>query len=119
MSACAYKDKEICIFWLVQEGALQHCVYWRSFVNYTVLWRYNIRNTRNLIDSLGLTIRPDKSITIPTLDIQHLGYILNSHEMTVQVTCEKVLEIKELRKKNIRLEYVSIRKIGEYSKNGS
>jgi hypothetical protein len=51
---------------------------------------------KKIFDSLGLTIHLDKSIIIPTQEIQYLGFILNSREMTVQLTREKALKIKEL-----------------------
>ena len=69
----------------------------------------NIRDTVDLIDSLGFTIHFDKSIIIPTQEIQYLGFILNSREMTVQLTREKALKIKELCQNILRLEYISIR----------
>lgn len=49
----------------------------------------NIRDTVDLIDSLDLTIHSDKSIIISPQEIQYLGFILNSREMTVQLTSEK------------------------------
>jgi len=73
----------------------------------------NIRDTVDLINSLGLTIHPDKSIIIPTQEIQYLGFILNSREMTVQLTREKALKIKELCQNIFRLEYISIREFSE------
>ena len=56
----------------------------------------NIRDTVDLIDSLGLTIHPVKSIIIPPQEIQNMSFILNSREMTVQLTREQALKIKEL-----------------------
>lgn len=49
----------------------------------------NIRNTVDLIDRLVLTIHSDKSVIISPQEIQYLGFILNSREMTVQLTLEK------------------------------
>ena len=66
-----------------------------------------------LIDSLGLTFHPDKSMIIPTQEIQYLGFILNSREMMVQLTREKALKIKELCQNILRLEYISIREFSE------
>lgn len=69
----------------------------------------NIRDTVDLIDSLGLTIHPVKSIIIPTQEIQYLSFILNSREMTVQLTRGKALTIKKLCQNILLLEYISIR----------
>jgi hypothetical protein len=69
----------------------------------------NIRDTVDLIDSLGLTIHPVKSIIIPTQEIQYMSFILNSREMTVQLTREKALTIKKLCQNILLLEYISIR----------
>jgi hypothetical protein len=51
--------------------------------------RENIRDTVALVDSLGSTIHPEKSVFIPTQEIHYLGFILNSREMTVQLTHKK------------------------------
>jgi hypothetical protein len=68
---------------------------------------------KKIFDSLGLTIHLDKSILIPTQEIQYLGFILNSREMTVQLTREKALKIKELCQNILCLEYISIREFSE------
>ena len=69
----------------------------------------NIRDTVDLIDSLGLTIHPVKSIIIPTQEIQYMSFISNSREMTVQLTREKALTINKLCQNILLLEYISIR----------
>ena len=80
--------------------------------------KVNIQDTGKLCDHLGLTIHPKKPVFIPTREIQYLGFILNLNEMTVKLTLEKVIKIKEqhiLGKVNsIRRKYdVSIREISE------
>lgn len=42
----------------------------------------NIQDTVELLDNLGLTIHPDKFVFIPVQEIQYLGFILNSVEMS-------------------------------------
>ena len=49
----------------------------------------NVIDTTISFDNLGFTIHPDKSIFIPKQVIIHLGFILNSKEMTVRLTPEK------------------------------
>lgn len=54
----------------------------------------NIRETVELVDSLGLTIHPKKSVLIPKQEIQYLGFILNSVDMSAKLTPEKATKIK-------------------------
>ena len=49
----------------------------------------NVETTVRMMDSLGLTIHPDKSVITPTQCITFLGFILNSVDMTVRLTKEK------------------------------
>ena len=53
----------------------------------------NIQDTMNLVDSVGLTIHPEKSIIIPTQCIEFVGFILNSRDMTVRLAPRKVHDI--------------------------
>ena len=48
--------------------------------------KQNIRDTVMLIDSLGLTVHPEKSVFEPTQQIVFLGFILCSVTMTVRHT---------------------------------
>ena len=50
----------------------------------------NINVTIELIDSVGLTTHPEKSIIIPTRCIEFVGFLLNSIEMTVRLASRKV-----------------------------
>ena len=73
----------------------------------------NINDTVTLFDKLGLTIHPNKSVFVPTQEIQHLGFVLNSRDMTVRLTQEKFQKFRELCKQFLRKEYVSIREFSE------
>ena len=55
----------------------------------------NVADTFALFDSLGFTIHPDKSVFIPSLRIVLLGFIIDSVAMTITLTPEKVLSVKE------------------------
>ena len=46
----------------------------------------NIVDTTNLLKTLGLYPHEDKSVTTPAQIIQHLGFVLNSTDMTVSPT---------------------------------
>ena len=55
----------------------------------------NIAQTIKLMDSLGLTINPDKSVLIPSKQIVFVGFILCSETMTIKPTSEKIQKIRE------------------------
>jgi len=46
-------------------------------------------------DSLGFTIHPDKSVLIPSQRLVLLGFIIDSVAMTITLTPEKALKVKE------------------------
>ena len=56
----------------------------------------NIVDTTNLLRNLGLYPHEDKSVTTPTQMIQHLGFILNSIDMTVSLTEAKIATLTEI-----------------------
>lgn len=49
----------------------------------------NIDRSVNLVDDLGITIHPEKSIYVPTQCIEFVGFELNSVDMTVRLTHKK------------------------------
>lgn len=53
----------------------------------------NVSETVNLVDSLGFTVHPDKSVLIPTQEIIFVGFLINSVTMTVRLTPEKANDI--------------------------
>ena len=56
----------------------------------------NINDTLKLLKDLGFCPNEDKSVLKPTHVLQHLGFILNSREMSVTISEEKVEKLKEL-----------------------
>ena len=44
---------------------------------------FNIKNTIQLLNSLGFTKHPNKSVLIPTQNITYLGFTINSVNMTI------------------------------------
>lgn len=56
----------------------------------------NINATVQLMDSLGLTVNPNKSVLIPCQKIVFLGFILCSVSMLIRLTPERCLDIVEL-----------------------
>ena len=56
----------------------------------------NVSDTLQLFKELGLSPHLEKSVTNPTQVIEHLGFVLNSIEMTVGITEEKMSKLKTL-----------------------
>ena len=55
----------------------------------------NVIDTFIQFDSLGFTIHPDKSVFIPSQRLVLLGFIIDSVAMTITLTPEKALKVKE------------------------
>ena len=55
----------------------------------------NVNDTACLLDSLGFTVHPEKSVFKPSQSITFLGFILNSLSMTIRLTEEKASKIKQ------------------------
>ena len=53
----------------------------------------NIFETVQLVDSLGFTVHPEKSVLFPTQEIVFVGFIINSVSMTIRLTPEKAEDI--------------------------
>lgn len=85
---------------LLQSDTLQLCL-------------LNVKDTMSLIDSLGLTTHPEKSIIVPTQCIEFLGFLLNSVNMTVRLAPRKVTKLKELVYKIKRAKTISIREFAK------
>ena len=60
----------------------------------------NVNSTVHLLQSLGFTIHPEKSVLFPTQKTEFLGFVLNSVEMKIKLTdCKSgkiILKIKKL-----------------------
>ena len=73
----------------------------------------NIKETVQLLDNLGLTIHPEKSVLTPTNLIQFLGFWINSVEMKVSLTREKIEAIVKLSKEILREKTITIRRFAQ------
>ena len=56
----------------------------------------NVIDTIKLFDSLGFTVHPKKSSLIPKQRITFMGFIIDSVEMRVYLTPEKVEKLKDV-----------------------
>ena len=63
----------------------------------------NVSATIHLLQSLGFIIHPDKSVLIPTQKIEYLGFILDSVNLTIEVTTRKKQKIHDLIEKILAL----------------
>ena len=54
----------------------------------------NVIETTLLLEKLGFTVHPVKSVLVPTQEIVVLGFVLNSLTMTVMLTKEKAVNFK-------------------------
>ena len=77
------------------------------------LCKQNIKETVKLMDSLGLTVQPEKSILEPTQQIIFLGFLLCSVTMTVRLPPDRQQEIIELCNHILQKRRVTIRKFSQ------
>ena len=54
----------------------------------------NIQDTVECFDSLGFVIHPEKSVLIPTQELEFLGFLLNSISMTIRLPPSKAAHVK-------------------------
>ena len=73
----------------------------------------NIRDTIELLLSLGFTIHPDKSVLVPSTKITFLGFIVDSVRMTLTLTVEKKLKIKTLCSRVLLMHTIKIRDLAK------
>ena len=70
-----------------------------------------LSNTVNLVDSLGLTVQPEKSVFVPKQQIIFLGFLLCSVTMTVRLppdSCQDIKLCKEiLAQKRVEIRHFS------------
>ena len=46
----------------------------------------NVNATVDLLQFLGFTIHPEKTVLVPSQEIEFLGFVLNSVEMKIKLT---------------------------------
>ena len=73
----------------------------------------NVLDTCALFTRLGFIIHPLKSVLKPVQSLVFLGFVLNSINMTVRLTAEKVLRIKDKCSKLLRCTTVSVQNLAE------
>lgn len=74
----------------------------------------NVYSTMQLLDNLGFTIHPDKSVIVPSHIIVYLGFVLDSMLMTVKLTQEKAQKIKAKCLVLLKKRHCTIRELAEF-----
>ena len=72
-----------------------------------------IQDTVHTSQDSGFTIQPIKSVFRPTQILSHLGFVLNSRQMTFTVTSEKAQKIAQLCQQIVKVGVVTLRELAE------
>ena len=73
----------------------------------------NINDTILLVDKLGFTVHPDKSVVVPTQKISFLDFELNSVNMTIRLTPERAENLLQLCRFVSRQTVITIREFAK------
>ena len=73
----------------------------------------NIMKITKLLSSLGLIVHPSKSVLFPCQEIEYLGFIINSTNMTLTLTLIKKQKILLLYDEILSSPHVKIRKVSQ------
>lgn len=71
----------------------------------------NIQHTVECFDSLGFVIHPEKSVLIPTQELEFLGFLLNSISMTIRLPPSKAAHVKSACENLLSKTKVTIREL--------
>ena len=74
----------------------------------------NINDTCDLFSTLGFILHPDKSVLQPVQVLTFLGFVLDSVNMTVSLTQEKIQRIRERCKKMMELVELPIQELASF-----
>ena len=74
---------------------------------------HNVIDTLSLFHQLGFVIHPDKSVLIPTQRLTFLGFVLDSQSMTVTLTGEQAVKVKEACQRLLQEKAITIREVAK------
>ena len=74
---------------------------------------HNVIDTLSLFHQLGFVIHPDKSVLIPTQRLTFLGFVLDSQSMTVALTGEQAVKVKEACQQLLQEKAITIREVAK------
>lgn len=73
----------------------------------------SVLETTQLLDKMGLTINVEKSVFEPTKIIQFLGFVINSQLMTISLSDDRVMSIKEKCRNILSQSEMTIRELAQ------
>lgn len=73
----------------------------------------NIQETSALLDKLGFTVHPEKSVFVPTQEIIFLGFVINTVKMLVTLTQDRIDNLLSLCEKLLLEKVISIREFAK------
>jgi hypothetical protein len=73
----------------------------------------NVTATQDLFQSLGFVVHQDKSILTPCKELKYLGFVINSQDMTVKLTKDKVNKITENCRSALQKSELKIRELAK------
>ena len=71
----------------------------------------NIVDTIQLFTKLGSIYHPNKCNFIPSQSLVILGFVLNSHKLTIKLTAEKATKLKQTCQALLRAKFPTIREV--------
>ena len=74
---------------------------------------HNVIDTLSLFHQLGFVMHPDKSVLIPTQRLTFLGFVLDSQSMTVALTGEQAVKVKEACQQLLQEKAITIREVAK------
>ena len=75
--------------------------------------RRNVMTSVTVVRSAGFVVHPEKSVFEPAQIITYLGCILNSIDMTVKITVERAIKLREVACRIRDADLVTIREVAE------
>jgi Reverse transcriptase (RNA-dependent DNA polymerase) len=73
----------------------------------------NVRSTVDLLGQLGFAINKDKSVLVPNMRIEFLGFIFDSSNMTIELPERKIKKLCQLTKEIKMASVITIHKVSE------
>ncbi|XP_068690529.1 uncharacterized protein [Montipora foliosa] len=73
----------------------------------------NVIDTLSLFHQVVFVIHPDKSVLIPTQRLTFLGFVLDSQSMTVALTGEQAVKVKEACQQLLQEKSITIREVAK------
>ena len=73
----------------------------------------NVLKCLELFDSLGFVVHPEKSEFLPSTEIDYLGFVINSSDMTLKLTIDKKDKIQKLCFSVLETDLIPIRLVAQ------